>query len=163
MGSYLSIGEASNLLGVHVSTLRRWEQEGVLYPKQMVFWVGAEHSKCRSVYQIHDCVSNAIGNTPEESSVKGMACYRTPGGHRRYNLHKLEKNFLNKECHENPRKTIAYARVSSHDQKLDLARQEKRLQEHCRQQVEQVGTTRLRSLSELRRGLSLTKAAYAAK
>jgi putative resolvase len=50
-----------------------------------------------------------------------IAVERTPKGHRRYDLSKLSgianKNGIDKK------RTIAYARVSSHDQKEDLARQ----------------------------------------
>ena len=54
---------------------------------------------------------------------------RTPKGHRRYDLMKLRglvpKNSLNE------RQTIAYARVSSHDQKADLQRQVFLLEAFC--------------------------------
>lgn len=50
-----------------------------------------------------------------------IAVERTPKGHRRYDLSKLS-NFTKKNC-INKRRTIAYARVSSHDQKADLTRQ----------------------------------------
>lgn len=46
---------------------------------------------------------------------------RTPKGHRRYDLSKL-RGLTNKNCMAKKR-TIAYARVSSHDQKADLNRQ----------------------------------------
>ena len=58
-----------------------------------------------------------------------IASTRTPQGHRRYDLAKLR-------CYD-PRKvvsekhTIAYARVSSHDQKNDLARQASLLESFC--------------------------------
>ena len=77
MSKLLSIKQAANQLGVSVSTLRRWDETGVLVAQ------------------------------------------RTPKGHRRYDLSKI--NPSNKV--EQQRKTIAYARVSSHDQKSDLQRQ----------------------------------------
>ena len=43
-----------------------------VYPQQMVFRVGAECSKRRSVYEIHDCGESHEGNTTENSSVKGI-------------------------------------------------------------------------------------------
>jgi putative resolvase len=54
---------------------------------------------------------------------------RTPGGQRRYDLAKLRPNAF----HAGPaaRTTIAYARVSSHDQKADLARQCQMLEMFC--------------------------------
>ena len=58
---------------------------------------------------------------------------RTIGGHRRYliaELRTLSGEELKKEH------TIAYARVSSHDQKEDLGRQIQRLENYCQQRGE---------------------------
>ncbi len=79
MDKILAISEAADILGVSVTTLRRWEKEGKL--------------------------------TSE----------RTPAGHRRYDLSKIKPGLLRTEGVSI--KTIAYARVSSHDQKADLERQ----------------------------------------
>ena len=90
---FISIGQAANVIGVCVGTLRRWEQEKRFLP-----------------------------------------CFRTAGGHRRYRLSKIKKYFLHETLDERSpqnKHTIAYARVSSHDQKLDLKRQEKRLAVYC--------------------------------
>jgi len=89
---YLSIGQAAEIIGVSISTLRRWEAERYFLPN-----------------------------------------YRTKGGHRRYSLKYLETEILNlpDKTSIQAKKTYAYARVSSHDQKLDLARQAKRLSEYC--------------------------------
>ena len=92
MSNYLSIGQASKVLGVSVSTLRRWEHEE-----------------------------------------RFTADYRTAGGYRRYSLLRLEKELLCKADSTPPGKTIVYARVSSHDQKFDLKRQEKRLESYCKE------------------------------
>ena len=58
-----------------------------------------------------------------------IAVERTAKGHRRYNLASLlgisARKFLSQK------KTIAYARVSSHDQKEDLRRQSQVLQSFC--------------------------------
>ena len=54
---------------------------------------------------------------------------RTPKGHRRYDLSKLQSIIPRKTFED--RKTIAYARVSSHDQKEDLARQVIVLESYC--------------------------------
>ena len=54
---------------------------------------------------------------------------RTIGGHRRYPISDLRK--LAGESTELSETTIAYARVSSHDQKQDLARQIERLESYC--------------------------------
>jgi putative resolvase len=54
---------------------------------------------------------------------------RTPKGHRRYDLAKLKKGSLKQQnLHL---RTIAYARVSSHDQKKDLVRQVELLESFC--------------------------------
>lgn len=91
---YVSIGQAAEIIGVSISTLRRWEAEGSL-----------------------------------------IADYRTKGGHRRYNVQRLRHEILELPgCEQNTtgnRKTYIYARVSSHDQKLDLKRQEQRLSMYC--------------------------------
>jgi predicted site-specific integrase-resolvase len=79
------------VLGVSITTLRRWESEGKLV---------AEH---------------------------------TPGGHRRYDLAKLRPEQFRAE-REASRKTIAYARVSSHDQKDDLEGQKQVLELYCARQ-----------------------------
>ena len=54
---------------------------------------------------------------------------RTPRGHRRYDLAKL-RGIMPKN-HSNEKRTLAYARVSSHDQKEDLLRQAKVLESYC--------------------------------
>lgn len=57
---------------------------------------------------------------------------RTKGGARRYDLSKLKPELFLTE--QNDRKTIAYARVSSHDQKDDLERQKQVLELYCARQ-----------------------------
>lgn len=78
---FISIGKASNMMGVSISTLRRWEQSKKFVPDLI-----------------------------------------TCGGHRRYCINKI-KVFLGGFIDTNKKKIIAYARVSSHDQKDDLIRQ----------------------------------------
>ena len=89
MDRLLTIGEAAKALGVSISTLRRWEDEGRLAPEE-----------------------------------------RTAGGQRRYRLSKLRPEQHRAEDKES-RKTVAYARVSSHDQKADLERQKQVLEAYC--------------------------------
>ena len=91
MSRLLSIKQAANQLGVSVSTLRRWDETGVLVAQ------------------------------------------RTPKGHRRYDLSKINPNLTRNKV-EQQRKTIAYARVSSHDQKSDLQRQIEILELYCSSQ-----------------------------
>ena len=54
---------------------------------------------------------------------------RTAGGNRRYTLAMLKPHM----AHQSPveKKTLAYARVSSHDQKADLERQKQMLEMYC--------------------------------
>lgn len=61
-----------------------------------------------------------------------LAPVRTASGHRRYDLSKL----IPGQCHigGGDRCTIAYARVSSHDQKDDLERQKQVLELYCARQ-----------------------------
>ena len=57
---------------------------------------------------------------------------KTEGGHRRYDISKIRPEMVHKysAVTEN-RKTVAYARVSSHDQKSDLERQKQVLELFC--------------------------------
>jgi predicted site-specific integrase-resolvase len=89
MNRLLAIGEAAKVLGVSISTLRRWEKEGKLIPES------------------------------------------TTSKHRRYDLAKLKPETF---YQEDMRKTVAYARVSSHDQKADLERQKQVLELYCAKQ-----------------------------
>ena len=68
----------------------------------------------------------------EKEEKFGSAC-RTVGGHRRYKIADITATFFPSEvCLEKRRKTVAYARVSSHDQHKDLTTQMERLSQHCR-------------------------------
>ena len=89
MSRLLAIGEAAKVLGVSISTLRRWEKEGKIIPES------------------------------------------TTSKHRRYDLAKLKPEIAHQE---DTRKTVAYARVSSHDQKADLERQKQVLELYCAKQ-----------------------------
>lgn len=60
-----------------------------------------------------------------------IVAVRTPGGHRRYNLAQLSALAATLQPQPQPRITIAYARVSSHDQKSDLSRQAQLLSDFC--------------------------------
>jgi len=57
---------------------------------------------------------------------------RTKSGHRRYDLAQLKPELFHVSVDE--RRTIAYARVSSHDQKNDLERQKQVLELYCAKQ-----------------------------
>ena len=54
---------------------------------------------------------------------------RTEGNQRRYRLSSIRPEMVRNDDHR--RRTIAYARVSSHDQKEDLERQKKMLEMFC--------------------------------
>lgn len=90
MNRMIPISEAANVLGVSVTTLRRWEKTGKL-------------------------TSN-----------------RTHAGHRRYDLSKIKPELFH--AGDISPKTVAYARVSSHDQKTDLERQKQVLELYCARQ-----------------------------
>lgn len=64
-----------------------------------------------------------------ERKKKIAPCYRTQGGQRRYDITKLPHSDLNNKPTDRP--TVAYARVSSHDQKEDLQRQVHMLEIYC--------------------------------
>lgn len=85
MSRFIKIGEAARLLGISIQTLRRWELNGRLLPKN--------HSS-------------------------GETCY-----YDRNELLGMRENSQNL--------TIAYGRVSSHDQKEDLVRQVELLEAYC--------------------------------
>lgn len=57
---------------------------------------------------------------------------RTSGGQRRYDLSAISHE--KRQTNASTRKTIAYARVSSHDQKSDLERQKEMLSMYCASQ-----------------------------
>ena len=64
---------------------------------------------------------------------QGVVAEHTAGGHRRYDLGKLRPERLRAED-EAKRRTVAYARVSSSDQKDDLERQKQVLERYCARQ-----------------------------
>ena len=59
-----------------------------------------------------------------------LVAEHTAGGHRRYDLAKLKPELFRAEA-DAQRRTVAYARVSSHDQKDDLERQKQVLELYC--------------------------------
>lgn len=75
---------------------------------------------------------------------------RTEGGQRRYKLSSIRPQMNHVSFHE--RKTIAYARVSSHDQKADLERQKQVLERYCSSQGWQ-----FEILSDLGSGINYNK------
>jgi len=78
------------------------------------------------------------------------AC-RTEGGHRRYDLGKVQAHFGLDGAAE--RKTIAYARVSSHDQSAQLTTQAERLRRHC----DTLGYARVEVITDLGSGMNYKK------
>jgi len=79
--------------------------------------------------------AESLGISPQtlrrwEKEGKLVAHHRTSGKQRRYDLTKLHPQAHNNQ----PKMTIAYARVSSHDQKADLQRQQTLLELYCSQQ-----------------------------
>lgn len=69
-------------------------------------------------------------NTPSVGKAKKIVpCHRTQGGQRRYDAAQLQP--FNCRDKTSDRLTVAYARVSSHDQKEDLQRQVHMLEIYC--------------------------------
>ena len=60
-----------------------------------------------------------------------LVAIKTEGGHRRYDISKIRPESIHRYDFTDKRKTIAYARVSSHDQKNDLERQKQVLELFC--------------------------------
>ena len=60
-----------------------------------------------------------------------LVSIRTEGGHRRYDISKIKPETVRQFEFSGNRKTIAYARVSSRDQKDDLERQKQVLELFC--------------------------------
>ena len=86
-----------------------------------------------SIGQVSEMVRVSVSTLRRwEYEQKLVPDFRTLGGHRRYRLASIYRNVFHKEHSEDQhRKVIAYSRVSSADQKLDLARQSKRLSQYC--------------------------------
>ena len=91
MNRLIRISEASEILGVSITTLRRWDKSGKLLSE------------------------------------------KTASGHRRYDISKLKPETF-REVRQESKKTFAYARASSHDQKNDLERQKQALELYCARQ-----------------------------
>jgi len=60
-----------------------------------------------------------------------LVSIRTEGGHRRYDISKIRPETVRRFEFAENRKTIAYARVSSHEQRDDLERQKQVLELFC--------------------------------
>jgi excisionase family DNA binding protein len=78
--------------------------------------------------------AKCLGVSPQtlrrwEKQKKITPCYRTQGGQRRYDITQLQP--FNCRDKTSDRLTVAYARVSSHDQKEDLQRQVHMLEIYC--------------------------------
>jgi putative resolvase len=111
MDTLCSIGELALILGVAISTLRRWHAAGVLIPQ------------CRTL-----------------------------GGHRRYCVTQA-KEVLGLGEPATERVTLAYARVSSHDQKEQLQTQAQRLEQHCALE----GWSNVQTITDLGSGMNYKK------
>ena len=69
-----------------------------------------------------------------EKENKFRPCFRTAGGHRRYSILRLKQTFLKEEKtadHMIPMHALSYARLSSSDQRSDLATQVKEPELYC--------------------------------
>lgn len=86
--------------------------------------------KLCSIGELAELLGVAVGTLRRWHAAGSLlpAC-RTEGGHRRYDLAQVVERFG--LCKGTERKTIAYARVSSHDQSEQLTTQAERLRRHC--------------------------------
>jgi excisionase family DNA binding protein len=80
-----------------------------------------------------ECLGVSITTLRRWEAEGRLAAEHTTGGHRRYDLAKLRPEMF-RAARDAERKTIAYARVSSHDQKDDLERQKQVLELYCARQ-----------------------------
>lgn len=99
------------------------------------------------VAKLYGVSAQAIRNWTKEGKFEAI---RTLGGHRRYSLEKIEQELgiTGKDKY-----TILYSRVSAHDQKEDLVRQNKELKSYCEtQKIEKV-----KEISEIGSGLNYEK------
>lgn len=83
-----------------------------------------------------------------EKENKLRPVFRTAGNHRRYNI-----NDINKVINKDKQKVICYSRVSSHDQKADLIRQDEKLVNFAKKE----GFTEVESILDLGSGLNFKK------
>ena len=65
---FLSIGQAANMLGVSLSSLRRWEREGFLLPSYRTFG-GHRRYKLETLERIFSVSSSELNSAPEQSVI----------------------------------------------------------------------------------------------
>ncbi|MHB8253423.1 MAG: IS607 family transposase [Acidiferrobacter sp.] len=86
-----------------------------------------------SISEAADALGVSITTLRRWEAAGKLVAEHTAGGHRRYDLGKLRPEMFRAEDAAS-RQTIAYARVSSHDQKDDLERQKQGLALYCARQ-----------------------------
>jgi DNA invertase Pin-like site-specific DNA recombinase len=94
--------------------------------------IGAVNSICMSKFFSIQQAALFLGvstQTLRRWEQKKAPSHRTKGGQRRYDVSQLTPSSSLNQINERP--TIAYARVSSHDQKEDLQRQVQMLEIYC--------------------------------
>jgi putative resolvase len=106
--------------------------------------------KLLSIKEAGDVLGVSNGTLRRWETEKRLIPERTAGGQRRYPLSLLRPHLARKNQSE--RKTICYARVSSHDQKEDLERQRQILELYCAAQGWQFET-----ISDLGSGMNYNK------
>ncbi|WP_296206140.1 IS607 family transposase [Psychrobacter sp. UBA3962] len=90
-------------------------------------------SRLLSIKQAANQLGVSVSTLRRWDETGALVAQRTPKGHRRYDLSKINPNLTRNKV-EQQRKTIAYARVSSHEQKPDLQRQIEILELYCSSQ-----------------------------
>jgi putative resolvase len=76
----------------------------------------------------------SVGTLRRWETAGKLTSERTPGNHRRYDLDKLRGIAANRPTDPSRRVTLAYARVSTSEQRSDLKRQAATLSEFCARQ-----------------------------
>ncbi len=74
------------------------------------------------------------------------------GNHRRFNVQDIEQQFLSQKV-TTTRRVVVYTRVSSHDQKTDLVRQQQKILDFCQEHHD----TDVTMISDLGSGLNYKK------
>lgn len=106
--------------------------------------------KLLSIKEAGDILGVSNGTLRRWETEKRLIPERTAGGQRRYSLSLLRPHLARKNQLE--RKTLCYARVSSHDQKEDLERQRQLLELYCAAQG-----WKFETLSDLGSGMNYNK------
>ena len=94
-------------------------------------WYHCSMSRLVSIGKAAQILGVSISTLRRLDEEGRLVSIKTEGGHRRYDLSKVSPESVHRFNFADKRKTIAYARVSSQDQKADLERQKQVLELFC--------------------------------